>query len=229
MLYSPEPDLELQLYFPNGTAVEMADHQLDGSWLSDDGGDEVGAVGWRFTEPTRGWWTALVKSRSGKPLHKKKDSKSNVEAYLLIWNDSKERLFSHLGTYWWNTGRQVGVTSNLFALKDEGVERGVRPQVLASAIVSQAMLDIVSPSGQETFAKMTDDGDVRRMLLFCVFFFFLFFHSPSRPLIILLTTVFMEASSLWKKRECTVSPPCSRELWKMEPHSRDLPSMPCTL
>jgi hypothetical protein len=139
------------------------DKREDGNWpISDDTGEFVIAPGWRFEKPVRGWWTAVLttkKNLSRRVLRAGPPPTGRPDAYLLLWNDSPERLFSHLGTYWWNTGKTVGVTSNLF-LQQEGVvlAKGEKPAALVTPVILSANLDIYTPTGSEVTVKMSDDG-----------------------------------------------------------------------
>jgi hypothetical protein len=83
------------------------------------------------------------------------------DAYLFLWNDSKERLFSHFGTYSWTQQSTVGMTAHLYDSSIAGntnLARGQRPSVLTTPTVISAKIDMYKPDGNEVVMDMHDDG-----------------------------------------------------------------------
>ncbi len=163
VLYTPSAEtLDLQLFRPDGKVVEGLDaHREDGKWPVGSSGQMVSAPGWRFEKPERGMWRAVVTQKNKGSLLRATAAPpvGHPDAYLFLWNDSEERIFSHMGTYWWAAGQTVGVVANMFVQKSgEQLERGVRPAALAGAVIKSAVLDVYTPTGEEMTVKMEDDG-----------------------------------------------------------------------
>ena len=105
VLYSPESEkLSLELYEPDGTRVSnaaMDAHREDGEWPIGSTGQMVSAPSWRFSKPIRGFWRAIVTRKDKTPLRTSTVAApvGHPDAYMLLWNDSDEKIFAHLGTY----------------------------------------------------------------------------------------------------------------------------------
>ena len=77
----------------------------------------------------------------------------------MLWNDSPEKIFSHVGTYDWEQGHTVGITAHLFdSSVNPTLVRGQRPSILKNVTILKATLDIYQPDGVEVEVDMKDDG-----------------------------------------------------------------------
>lgn len=162
MLYLPPAAdaLSLALFYPNGTAVgDLAPYKQNGQWPVSSTGQMVTAPGWRFVNPPRGMWTAVLTRTDRLPFARvAAPGAGHPDAYLFLFNDSPHRLFSHFGTYAWTQQSVVGVAAQLYdATANPTLVRGQRP-VPSSARVISASLDMYLPDGRCVFV--------------CAFFFF---------------------------------------------------------
>ena len=136
MLYSPESEVfTLQLFQPDGTELKDLDnYREDGEWPISSTGEVVKAPGWRIPTPQRGMWKARIShAEAGRVLRAGPAPKGHPDAYLFLWNDSTEKIFSHLGTYKWTKDQTVGITAQMFDASVGSLTRGRRPAVSASA------------------------------------------------------------------------------------------------
>lgn len=82
----------------------------------------VKAIGWRFEKPARGYWSVTLTKKDRTAFGANDVVTGNVghpDAYLFLWNDSPERLFSYFGTYLWTTNSTVGVAAHLYDVNGE--------------------------------------------------------------------------------------------------------------
>jgi len=123
-----------------------------------------------FFEPIPGQWNVKIVSDTPLPIIKSQayayrfassSQTTQPQAYVLISNKSPYKLESHLNSYVLEQGQQVGVVvqiSNNPNFPDEDAQ--ITPFSLAaeSNVVVKAVLDIVTPTGEELIVPMHDDG-----------------------------------------------------------------------
>lgn len=135
---------------------------MNGAFPVSDTGQTVAAPGWRFEKPARGYWTATLSKKDGSAFLDSEiaaPTAGHPDAYLFLWNESPEQVFSHMGTYSWTINSTVGVTAHLINKPaNRKLQRGERPAVFVEPHITTAQADIYMPDGTETILDMKDDG-----------------------------------------------------------------------
>jgi len=125
-------------------------------------GASVNSTTYTFLAPATGDWKVKIVSQHKLPVVKSAayayrfaNSVEQPQAYILISNKSPYKLVSHLNSYRLEQGQQVGVVVqiNHNELSDEATFIPAQ-----DAIITEAVLDVILPNGEETQITMHDDG-----------------------------------------------------------------------
>jgi len=102
--------VEFQLYDPHNQPLDMASHLIDVFFFFffkakipySSTGETVAAPGWAVDSPVIGSWTLMIHPKKTARQITKKPGNS----YMLLWNDSEEKLSSYINSLKMKTGKK---------------------------------------------------------------------------------------------------------------------------
>jgi len=121
------------------------------SWLGFEAESSVPTKTFEFKKPTRGVWTVKVIDSSNVV-----PTANAPSLFLAAFNESPDRVSSHLGSYMTHAGGDFTVVASLKHTDTNG-QRVVLPHELNAPLIAD--LDIVTPKGEQFIVTMHDDGN----------------------------------------------------------------------
>lgn len=118
---------------------------------------------WTIKSPNQGTYSILIQEtasvlRSIRGSHRR--------GYLVVWNDSRNRIFSHVTALSAKVGSMIGIAAKMISSADPALTRYyhrvnrtvILPAATSACNVQRALLVILRPDGNTSNVKMFDDG-----------------------------------------------------------------------
>lgn len=161
-VFSAMSGVETKLVDPAGNVVDLASHAQPTSIPAGDSEVNIPATMYTFDNPIEGNYM-LSLTLTATSTRVAKGIRGTNDGYVILWNDSQDQILTHLTTYSFIQGQQVGLSARMFdSVVQPFISTAHSNFTLPTAmrdVVASASLDAVYPDGTIVETPMFDDGD----------------------------------------------------------------------